>query len=136
MAKEPAPVKTPGKSSATVTENAPPPISEAPYPWAWVRSHLWIHRPFYLWLPIIVVGIWAALHGYYSLTGRTPVDDLPVGALWNVLILIVAIILTNNVKPRLFDDIDTTKETRWWRVAIDTFETCFLLVLFCYVLTH
>lgn len=117
------------------TEDAGPAFQK-PDRLAWIRDHLWIHRPFYLWLPVVLVGIWGSLHGYHALTGRAPVDDLPVGALGNLLILIVAIILTNWTKPRLFDDVDTTKENRWWRVAIDTFETCFLLVLFCYVLTH
>lgn len=122
-------------SSPLASENAPPALTNTTK-LAWLRSHLWVHRPFYLWLPIVLLGVWASLHGYHALTGRAPVDDLPVGALGNLLILIVAIILTNWTKARLFDDIDTTKEDRWWRVAIDSLETAFLLVLFCYVLTH
>lgn len=110
-----------------------PPASK----WQWIKDHVWIHRPLYIWLPVILLGIWGMLHGYAALTGRAPVDDLPVGALGNLLIIIVAVILTNWTKPRLFDDIDTTiAGTAWWRICVDTFETCFLLALFCYVLTH
>lgn len=105
--------------------------------WTWVKNHLKIHRPFYVWLPIAVIGVWAAFHGYAALTGRAPVDELPIGALGNLLIAVVVVVLTNNTKGRLFDDIDTRDPAvPWWRVLIDSWETIFLLLFFGYLLTH
>ncbi len=120
---------------SVATEDEPPALAQG-NKWTWTKSHVWVHRPFYLWLPLGVVAVIAGLHGYSFLTGRQPLDDAPIGALWNVLLALVAVILTNSTKPRLFDDVDTTKESRWWRVAIDSLETAFLLVFFGWLLLH
>ncbi|SRR6266851_9129463 len=121
---------TPGTSP-----DAPPTFTKGSR-WAWIRSHLWVHRPFYLWLPIVLLSVWGAIRGYHALTGRAPVDDLPVGALGNLLILIAAGIMTNWFHPRLFGIVEVNTETRWYVIAWDYASIMFTLWLFCYVLTH
>lgn len=102
----------------------------------WFLDHLWVHRPFYLWLPIVLLSVWGALHGYRALTGRAPVDDLPVGSLGNLLILIAAIILTNWTHPRLFGIVETKDEARWYVIAWDYASIGFTFWLCWFALSH
>ena len=102
-----------------------------------VLAHVDNHRPFYIWLPIACLAVYLAMEAYKSLAGRSAVDDVPIGALWNILGIVVTVILVNVTKPRLYDDIDTTDRTiPWWHICLDYFATCFLLLLFWYAISH
>lgn len=122
----------------------------------WLIAHAWAHRALYIWLPASIFLVLGALRGYRTLTGREPLDDAPIGAIWNFVLLVVAVILTAWTKPLLFDDIDTREffppdkrtervpfsgtdqgaewRARTWRIAIDSLETAFLLSLFSFFL--
>lgn len=102
-----------------------------------VVAHINNHRPLYIWLPLGSLACLGALYLYYGITGRAPQDDVPVGTIWNVLICNVVVIMTNCVKPLLFNDINT-EDPRYslWQITLDYFATFFLLFGFWWALTH
>lgn len=100
-------------------------------------KHVSNHRPFYIWLPICGLAVYGALHAYKAIAQRPIIDDFPAGALWNILWIVVASVLVNNMKPRHFDDIDTTDRTiPWWHVCLDYLTTFLLFVGIWYAITH
>lgn len=118
---------------------------------AWLRAHIFHHRPLYFWLPAAAFLVWLLLTGYSHLSGRAPIDDAPIGALWNLIGLVLVVVLTRWTKPALFDDIDTRELVKrvvdgglrlsgahafalLGRVLIDSAETVFLLCFFAHFL--
>jgi hypothetical protein len=102
-----------------------------------VVAHLNNHRALYIWLPLGSLACFGALHLYYYLTGRAALDEVPVGAIWNILICNVVVIMVNCTKPLLFNDINTEDpKYSQWQIALDYLATFFLLFGFWYALTH
>lgn len=134
MAKETAKLVTSTQDAGKIDLKDPvvdvPPQSK----WEWIKNHVKIHRPFYVWFPLSLIGSVLFAKGYQMLTGRAPIDDVPMGAVWNIVLAVGVVVLVNNTKARLFDDIDTRDpKLPWWRVLIDSCETVFLLLLFYFM---
>ena len=129
--------KEPPVDSETIAVKDPIPDTPPATKTEVATAHVNYHRPFYIWLPIACLGVYLALEAYKSLAGRPAIDDVPIGALWNILGIVVTAVLVNNIKPRSFDDIDTTDRTiPWWHVCLDYLTTYLLYFFIWYAITH
>lgn len=101
------------------------------YEWVKDNAYLWA------WLPVGLAMSVGLILGYNKVTGRAPVDELPIGVAGNLVILIIAIVLAVATYRVFFPRIDTTKAgVPWWQVLAMYAIKCFLIWFHWYALSH
>lgn len=123
MANDPTDISTTNTVAVVKTEGL----------WDWIKDNAYL----WAWIPIglaICIGI---ILGYNALTGRAPVDELPVGVAGNLVIVIFAVALSVATYRLAFPRIDTAKAgVPWWQVVAIYAIKVFLLWFFWYALSH
>jgi hypothetical protein len=114
MANDPKDISTTNTVAVVKTETVFEWIKDTAYLWAW--------------LPIGLAVSAGLIFGYNQITGRAPVDELPVGVAGNLVIVVVAVALSVAEYRVLFPRIDTTKAgVPYWQVlAIYTIKVLLL----------
>ena len=101
--------------------------------WEWFQDH-WVGL---LWIPLGIAFAVGLILGYNWLTGRSPVDELPVGVAGNFVIVLSAAATSIYFYRATFPRIDTTKAgVPWWQVVCIYAIKLFLLWFFWYAYTH
>lgn len=102
----------------------------------WVET-IWDTAYLWAWLPIGLAICAGLILGYNKLTGRAPVDELPIGVAGNLVVTIVAIALSIATYRVFFPRIDTTKAgVPWWQVISMYAIKMLLLWGIWYALSH
>lgn len=101
--------------------------------WEWINDNL----VGVLWIPGGLIATVGLILGYNLLTGRTPVDELPVGVGGNLVIVLVSAAISIYFFRATFPRIDTTKAgVPWWQVLAIYLIKLWLFAFSWYALSH
>lgn len=101
--------------------------------WEWFKDNI----VGVLWIPAGLIATVVLILGYNKLTGRAPVDELPIGVGGNLVIVLAAAAVSIYFFRATFPRIDTTKAgVPWWQVIAIYLIKLFLFWFCWYALSH